>query len=32
MNPQRILNLLEKVRKRKVLPKQALESLKKLPF
>ncbi|OGC77582.1 MAG: 1-(5-phosphoribosyl)-5-amino-4-imidazole-carboxylate carboxylase [candidate division Zixibacteria bacterium RBG_16_40_9] len=32
MNPQRILNLLEKVKKRKVLPKQALESLKKLPF
>ncbi len=32
MNPQRILNLLEKVRERKVLPRQALESLKKLPF
>ncbi len=32
MNPQRILNLLEKVKKRKVLPRQALESLKKLPF
>jgi hypothetical protein len=32
MNPQRILNLLEKVRRRKVLPRKALENLKKLPF
>lgn len=32
MNPQRILNLLEQVKEGKFSPKQALESLKKLPF
>src|SRR3990172_402558 len=32
MNPDRILDLLEKVRSKKISPQKALENLKKLPF